>query len=748
MTGSIVTVAKRELRSLVDHPTAYVLAVAFLGVSLYLAFRNMYAMGLASLRPLFDLLPILFAVLIPAITMRSLAEERRLRTLDWLLAQPLGEAELVIGKFLGSWAFVLVVLAGTLPTAVGVLFVSEADPGIIAAQYLGAALLAGQLTAIGVWASSITRNQITAFIVAAVIGFVLFLAGLPGIQLGMPPLVGTIVSRLSVVSHFENVARGVADLRDVIYFLTTAALFVFLAIGSVSQARLSPVRRDAARLRAGNAAVALIVLGVNLLGGQIHGRLDLTRERLFTLSDGTREILAGLDDLVQVTLFASSELPPEVQLQLRDVRDLLSDMERRGGGDLVVTELNPDDDEDAEERARSFGIGPLEFNVLRDDEFEVRRGYYGLAVTYAEEQEVFPTIQRTDDLEFQLASTIASMTAETRETVSFVISAGARSSVQLPGLAEMLGDRYDFATSDLSTDSVAAPDPDSVAVLVVAGPTLRLDSLSVSRIEAFIAEGGAALLLLDPIELEPEMLTPIPVTTGLEPFLERHGVEMQDGLVIDLASAERVSVGQQGMFNVIAPYPPWPIALPAGDHITTRGLSALSLGWAGALGIADTTGVVPLFVTTDAGAVHEATGPLFPQQEWERPAEELGVHVVALALEGPAEAETGQAGPGQGRVIVVSDATFSDLEFIQSNPQNVTFLANAIDWLAQDEALIRIRSKDRTPPALVFTSETTRDLLRWGNLAGLPLLFVVFGVFRVTGRRRRAEAKWKEVIQS
>ena len=747
MTGSIVTVAKRELRSLVDHPTAYVLAVAFLGVSLYLAFRNMYAMGLASLRPLFDLLPILFAVLIPAITMRSLAEERRLRTLDWLLAQPLGEAELVIGKFLGSWAFVLVVLAGTLPTAVGVLFVSEADPGIIAAQYLGAALLAGQLTAIGVWGSSITRNQITAFIVAAVISFVLFLAGLPGIQLGMPPLVGTIVSRLSVLSHFENVARGVADLRDVIYFVTTAALFVFLAIGSVSQARLSPIRRDAFRLRAGNAAVALIVLGVNLLGGQIHGRLDLTRERLFTLSDGTREILGGLDDLVQVSLFASSELPPEVQLQLRDVRDLLSDMERRGGGDLVVTELNPDDDEDAEERARSFGIGPLEFNVLRDDEFEVRRGYYGLAVTYADEQEVFPTIQRTDDLEFQLASTIASMTAETRETVSFVTSGGARSSVQLPGLAEMLGDRYDFATSDLSADSIAAPNPDSVAVLVVAGPTLRLDSLSVSRVEAFVRDGGAALLLLDPIELEPEMLTPIPVTTGLEPFLERRGVEIQDGLVIDLASAERVSVGQQGMFNVIAPYPPWPIALPAGDHITTRGLSGLSLGWAGALGIADTTGVVPLFVTTEAGAVHEATAPLFPQQDWERPAEELGVHVVALALEDAAETETGQAGHAQGRVIVVGDATFTDIEFIQSNPQNVTFLANAIDWLAQDEALIRIRSKDRTPPALVFTSDTTRDILRWGNLAGLPLLFVVFGVFRVTGRRRRAEAKWKEVVQ-
>ncbi len=747
MTGSLVTVAKRELRGLVDHPTAYVLAVAFLGVSLYLAFRNMYAMGLASLRPLFDLLPILFAVLIPAITMRSLAEERRLGTLEWLLAQPLSEAELVIGKFLGSWVFVLLVLAGTLPTAVGVLFVSEADPGIIVAQYLGAALLAGQLTAIGIWASSITRNQITAFIIAAVIGFVLFLAGLPGIQLGMPPVVGTIVSRLSVLSHFENVARGVADLRDVIYFITTAALFVILAIAAVSQARLSPVRRDAIRLRVGNAAVALIVLAVNLLGGQIHGRLDLTRERLFTLSDGTREILSGLDDLVQVTLFASSELPPEVQLQLRDVRDLLSDMERGGGGDFVVTELNPDEDEAAAERARSFGIGPLEFNVLRDDEFEVRRGYYGLAVTYAEEQEVLPTIQRTDDLEFQLASTIASMTTDTRRTVSFVTSGGGRSSGQLPGLLETLGDRYDLRPVDLSVDSIPAPDPDSVSVLVVAGPTQRLDSVSVARVESFVEEGGAALLLLDPIELNPEMLTPIPVNTGLEPLLERRGVEILDGLVIDLASAERVSVGQQGFLNVIAPYPPWPIARPAGDHIMTRGLSALSLGWAGALGIVDTTGVVPLFVTTEAGALHETSLPLFPQQEWERPEEELGIRVVALALEGDPESASGESGPAPGRVVVVGDATFSEIEFVQSNPQNVTFLANAIDWLAQDEALIQIRSKDRTPPSLVFTSDATRDLLRWGNLAGLPLLFVVFGVFRVTGRRRRAEAQWKEVVQ-
>ncbi len=742
--ASINSIAKRELRGLIDHPTAYVLGIAFLGVSLYLAFRNMYAMGIASLRPLFDQLPILFAILIPAITMRSLAEERRARTLDWLLAQPVSEAEVVVGKFLGTWIFVLIVLGATLPTAIGVLLVSDADPGIAIAQYTGAALLAGQLTAIGLWASSITRNQITAFIVAAVISFTLFLVGLPGIQVGVSPVVAAVLSRLSVLSHFENVARGVIDLRDVLYFVTVSALFVILAISSVSQARLSPEQRDVSRLRAGNVVVAVIVLAVNLLGGQIHGRLDLTRDDLFTLSDGTRQILEGLDDLVQVTLFASDELPPEVQLQLRDVRDLLSDLERGSGGDLLVTEVNPDEDEEAAERAQSFGIRALEFNVLRDDEFEVRRGYYGLAVTYADQQEVFPAIQRTDDLEFRLASAISTMTSESRQTLGFVTVSGGRQAAQIPGLQELLGDRYDFRSLDLSSDSLEAPSPDSVSALVVAGPTSPLDSLSIQRIEAFVDQGGAALLLLDPIQLEPEMMTPQPVRSGLEPLLERRGVRPVEGLVIDLASAERVSLGQQGFFNVIAPYPPWPIALPAGDHIVTRGLSALSLGWAGAFEVLDPTQVFPLWGTSEAGGVQGLELPIFPQQDWDFPEDELEVRLLAMALDSLAGEE--EAAEGPGRIVLVGDATFADAEFIQSNPQNVTFLANAIDWLAQDESLIRIRSKDRTPPALVFTSDGTRDALRWGNLAGMPLLFALFGVVRVTGRRRRAEAQWKDVV--
>jgi ABC-2 type transport system permease protein len=739
MMRRIWTVARHEVRGYFDQPTAYVLIVAFLGVSLFLAFRTMYAMGTASLRPLFDLLPVLFAVFIPAATMRSLAEERRSRTLEWLLAQPVSETEVVVGIFLGDWLFVTLALAGTVPTALGVLFVSDADPGIVVAQYIGAGLLTAQFVAIGLWASSFTRNQITAFIVAAGVCFALFLIGVPIVQIGLPPVLAGAVARLSVVTHFENVARGVVDLRDVVYFASTTGLFLFMALGAVLRDRLSHGRPEWQRLRVGVGVVGVLVVMVNLLGSYLRGRVDLTEGNLYTLEQGTRNLLAELDDIVQVKLFASAELPPELQLQLRDVRDLLADMRGASNGNVIVEDVDPDADEDAASEAAALGISPVEFNVLRDDEFQVRRGYYGLAVVYADRSEVTPVIERTDDLEFRLASAIYNMTTTERVGIAYMQGYGAARLGDVPGLMQSLGERYDIRALDLSGEEPPVISRDSTEVLVIAGPTEPMDSLAVQRVRDFVDAGGAALLLLEPVRLDEQSPMAIPLQSGLEALLVDRGVSMMSRLVLDLASSERVNVGRQGIFQVIAPYPLWPIARPASNHAVTSGLNALTMGWAAPLEIQDSVSVQPLWTTSEAGGLHGVGDPILPNQEWNVPEEELAPRTLGVAVT-PAE------GDGRGRLIVVGDASFIEPQFIQANPGNVSFLANAVDWLAQEEALIRIRSKDRTPPNLVFESDTSRNLLKWGNLVGVPLLFVLFGTLRVTGRRRRAEAQWGEVV--
>ena len=743
-------VARREVATFFDHPTAYILVVAFLGLGLFLTFRTLYAVGIATLRPFFDMLPWLFAVFIPAMTMRALAEEKRSGTLEWLLAHPLGEVEVIAGKFMGNWIFALIALAGSVPMAIGLLMVSEADAGIMVAQYVGAGLLAAQGVAVGLWASSLSRNQITAFMVAASASFFLVLIGTPVVLIGLPPALGAAVSGLSVMGHFGNVARGVVDLRDVIYFLSTTALFLVLAAGHMSGNRLSHGRGAYRRLRTGTVGLIGVVVVVNLLGGNIRGRLDLTSGGLYTLSDGSRTILRGLDDIVTLKLVVSDELPTELVPSLRDVRDLVSDLQRAAGGWLVVENLNPDDDEDSAAEARALGVSQNEFNVLRDDEFEVRRGWFGLALLYADEREVIPYINRSDDLEFRIVSSISTMTTVVKPKVTFLTGFGAESAGVFPSLQQGLADRYQVGAADVSGDTLPELDSRTTDIVVLAGPDQEMPDDVIRLVRSYIEGGGAALFLLDNNQVSPESPTTIAVRTGLEGFLEDNGIRMDAGMALDYSSNSTISMGRQGIFNVVRPYPLWPIALRGDDHSTTRDLNNLSVGWATAISVTDSTRVHRLWVTSEAGGIQPPGGLIMPEALSQPNPDDLETVTLAVAVESassgdPAGEEAATA--AGGRMIVIGDVDFLQEQFVRSNPQNLIFTANAIDWLAQDEALIDIRSKTRTPPAMAFTSDFQKTGLKWGNLVGVPLLFVLGGTARVTGRRRRAEARWKQMTR-
>ena len=746
----IWTVARREVASFFDHPTAYILVVAFLGLGLFLTFRTIYASGMATLRPFFDLLPWLFAIFIPAMTMRSLAEERRSGTLEWLLAHPLREVEVVLGKFIGNWFFVLIVLMGTIPAAFGLLKVSEADGGIMVAEYIGAGLLAAQGVAIGLWASSLTHNQITSFILAASASFLLVMIGTPVVLIGLPPWLGVSVSNLSVLGHFDNVARGVVDLRDVIYFVSTAGLFLFMSVGVMSRERLSAGRGAYRRLRTGTAALVAVVVVLNLLGGNIRGRLDLTQEGLYTLSDGTREILGGLDDIVTLRLVISDELPTELQPTLRDVADLVADLRGAADGQLVVENLNPNDDPESALEARNLGVTQNEFNVLRDDAFEVRRGWFGLALLYADRREVIPFINRTDDLELRLLSAIVKMTTEERPGLAFLTGFGSQGPATFPSFSRAVSERYDIETIDFEADTVPALNRDSIEIVVVAGPQQPIRGPALETIQSFIGAGGAALFLIDKHQVSPDSPMMYPVVTGLEDFLQARGVETDAGVILDHSSNAIVSMGPQGFSNVVRRYPLWPVTVRGDAHPTTRDLNNLSAAWATALTVTDSS-VSKLWVTTEAGAIQGAGGIIMPDALLDPNPEDFQTLTLAVALD-PAAAGNGESsadGGGsatEGRMIVVGDVDYLQEQFLQANPQNLVFTLNSIDWLAQDEALIGIRSKLRTPPVMAFTSEFQRAALKWGNLVGVPLLFVTVGITRVAGRRRRIEARWKEAV--
>src|SRR6184192_1106238 len=309
--NAIVTIARRELRALFDHPTAYILLVVFTGVNGFLFFREVDMYGVASLRPMLDLLPWLLLVLAPAVTMRALAEDRRSGTLEVVLAQPITELELLLGKYAGQVLFLLIALALTLTLPMGLALGAHLALGILLAEYAGAALLIAGLGGVGIWASSVTPNQITAFILAVVVMFVLILVGLDPLIVGLPPRLGAIAASLGVLSHFTGIDRGVIDLRDAIYFVTLAALFLLFAYFALMRRKLTPRGAPLRRLRLGVVLLATGLIVVNLFGRRIGGRLDLTPGRAFTLSPATKRILRSLPDLVTVKLFASTALRSE-----------------------------------------------------------------------------------------------------------------------------------------------------------------------------------------------------------------------------------------------------------------------------------------------------------------------------------------------------------------------------------------------------------------------------------------------------
>ena len=226
-------VFRRELAAYFATPLAYIFIVVFLVLAGSLTFflGSFFDRGQADLQPFFTFHPWLYLFLIPAIAMRLWAEERKSGTIELFLTLPVTTAQAVLGKFLAAWAFCGIALALTFPLWLTVNVLGEPDNGVIVASYLGSWLMAGSFLAIGAAVSALTKNQVIAFVVAAVVCFVLTVAG-SSVVLGFftgwaPQTVIDTLASFSFISHFTSVMRGVIDLKDMVYFISLIVFFLF-----------------------------------------------------------------------------------------------------------------------------------------------------------------------------------------------------------------------------------------------------------------------------------------------------------------------------------------------------------------------------------------------------------------------------------------------------------------------------------------------------------------------------------------
>ncbi|MBN8888815.1 MAG: ABC transporter permease [Rhodospirillales bacterium 70-18] len=226
-------VARRELGGYFATPVAVVFIVIFLALQGALTFNlgNFFARDQADLMPFFNFVPWVFLLLVPAITMRLWAEERRLGTIELLLTLPIAQWQAVVGKFLAAWAFCAIALALTFPFVITVNYLGSPDNGVIAAGYLGALLVAGAFLSVGAALSAATKNQVIAFVLAVSVCFVFAVASYPVVTDFLSrnaPELAEVARRLSVAERFQSFTRGVIALRDLIFFASFIGFWLFL----------------------------------------------------------------------------------------------------------------------------------------------------------------------------------------------------------------------------------------------------------------------------------------------------------------------------------------------------------------------------------------------------------------------------------------------------------------------------------------------------------------------------------------
>jgi len=220
------TIFKKEIKSYFTSPVAYILIVVFLIITGWFFTSNLFVAGVITMRSVFDIVPFILLFYIPAISMRTFSEEKKSGTIELLLTKPLTDFDIVLGKFLSTVVFGAITLAPTLIYVISLKILGPVDFGSIISAYLGIVLMMGIYVSVGLFASSLTENQVVAFIISFLIIFALFMMN--KVLIFIPTQLVSIVEYISSDYHFGSISRGVIDTRDIIYYFSGIVILLLL----------------------------------------------------------------------------------------------------------------------------------------------------------------------------------------------------------------------------------------------------------------------------------------------------------------------------------------------------------------------------------------------------------------------------------------------------------------------------------------------------------------------------------------
>jgi gliding-associated putative ABC transporter substrate-binding component GldG len=511
-----------------------------------------------------------------------------------------------------------------------------------------------------------------------------------------------------------------------------------------------------------------IVIVINVISKRIFTRVDLTKNKTYTLSTISKDIVKNLGDKLVIKAYFSDNLPAPYNNLRRNVQDILNDYRSYSSGNLNYEFLNPTGDSeqgDMEKEATKYGIQPVQIQVVDNDKLEVKKAFLGLVFLYQGKQEVIPVVQSAGNIEYEITSMIKKLTTEKKKKVGFLQGHGEYDYTKFNQINTILGSQYDVVRVDVGKNT---PVPSDIDVLIVMGPKSEFPESHKFFIDQYIMRGGNVAWLINKVvpNFQQQIIIGDVVKTNLDDMFSNYGIAISNDLIRDLQCSQ-VQVQSQMGIPISMNYPYFPnITNIDKENPAFKNIKSVVLSFVSSLDITQASSkninVKPLFTTSDKSGKAEGFFILNLEQYQnltKKAADTLfgskGFVVGAVYSGKFSSFYTGKEIPkdttqdvlpytGQkidfsskeSKQIVIGDGDFANEE--QRPPKdNLVFFVNMVDYLADDIGLSEIRSKDSSEAPLEEVSDATKKFVKYFNLVVPPALVLVVGFFIWNKRKLR-----------
>lgn len=794
----MLAILKKEINTFFASPIGYLVIAIFLilnGLFLWV-FKgefNILEYGFADLSAFFLLAPWILLFLIPAVTMRSFSDEKKQGTLELLLTKPISHLNIVLGKYFGAFALILMAL---LPTLLYVYTVHKLgnpvgnlDLGSTFGSYCGLIFLAGAYTAIGVFCSILSDNQIVAFIISVFICFLFYI----GFESVTEFTSSTIVEQFGMNYHYKSISRGVIDTRDIMYFLSVIVFFILITQIGIKTGKIC--QRDIIKV----AIIFVCLLVLNFLSSFVYKRIDVTKDQRYTLSNSSKEIINIADSPIIIDVFLKGEdFPSEFRRLQRETRQLLEEFSNENDN-IVFGFINPLENEASRQQTIQVmaqrGLTPMQLEVKENGKATQEVIFPWALASYNEQTVIIPLVKTkigasqqelvrnsVQHLEYAFADGLKKLVTPKAKKIAVLKGNKQLEDKYIADFAKTLGEYYFIAPFTL--DSIAVnpqktlKDLNEFDLIISAKPTEPFTENEKFVLDQYTMQGGKSLWLVDAVAMEKDSLYneagknyAISRDLNLTDFFFNYGARINPVMVATPYSAPitlAIGDGSDSQFQHLN-WPYSPLANSKSNHPITNNLNLVRFDFANPIDtlkndvkktiLLETAPISRLEGTPREISLDLVTKPMDPKTFKNE------TQILAVLLEGAFKsAYANRVKPFNipntlnksivAKMVIIADGDVIKNDVVRNRPEelgfdrwtgklygNKEFLLNVVNYLLDDNGLINIRSKEMEI-AFLNQEKIAKEKTLWQLInIGVPLaLLTVFGFAFNYFRKRKYSA--------